>query len=146
VAPGAGINTAVTTIRETIMPQLFESEEEQQHEADDHSQASARRDEQRAILRLCLDEIASETTSALRDAAVAIPMLFAIPSSGAALVTFATPGDPTDSIWSRVTAIILDIVGSKIEVRGLIGRPLACAASGAIGMAELPGGDLQPLV
>jgi hypothetical protein len=53
---GARVNT-VTSISETILPQLIESEDQQ--ESEDQTQADKRRDEKRARLRLCLNEIAS---------------------------------------------------------------------------------------
>jgi hypothetical protein len=127
---GDGINTATTTtIGETIMPPIINAAE--QHESDDQTQADERCDEQRATLRLCLDDIASEATSALQATDLTMPMYFSVPSGGKALLTFMTPGDPSAEAWKQVTAIICDILLSKIVVSGLVGRPLACAPSGA---------------
>jgi hypothetical protein len=60
-----------------------------------------------------------------------MPIFFSVPASGSALLTFAAPGDPSDSDWERVTQIVCRVVGTEIEVEGLFGRPLACAAVGA---------------
>jgi hypothetical protein len=109
------------------MPQIIEAEEQQ--ESDHNAQAAERQNEQRATLRLCLNEIASEVTAALRDASLTIPVYFSVPSCGA-LVSFCTPTDPTDQEWAKATAIIVHVVGSKIKARGLVSRPLACAAMG----------------
>jgi hypothetical protein len=134
----ARVNTE-TTISETIMPQITESEE--QHEPDDHTQQAYERcDEQRATLRLCMGEIASEATLALQEADLNMQMYYSIPSSGAALLTFMTPAHPSDEAWELVTETICSAVSSKIKVSGLIGRPLTCAASGAqVNVAEVSG-------
>jgi hypothetical protein len=128
---GDGINTvATTTIRETIMPRIVS--EEEQLESAVQTQADERCDEQRATLRLCLDEIAEEATSALQGTDLNMPVYFSVPSSGAALLTFCTPLDPTEGAWEQVTAIICDILLSKIAVSRLVARPLACAPSGVL--------------
>jgi hypothetical protein len=112
------------------MPPLIKSDE--LHDGpDDQVEAADRLHSQRAKLRLSLDEIASEVTTALQDAALAMPVFLSVPSTGA-LLTFMTPGDPPDEAWATVTDIICGILSSKIVVGGLIARPLACAASGAL--------------
>jgi hypothetical protein len=108
------------------MPQIIDAEE-QQHESADETQADERCDEQRAMLRVSLDEIASETTSALQEADLTMPVYFSVPSSGSAILTFMTSADPSDEDWSRATEIVCDVAGRKIQVENLIGRNLRCA-------------------
>jgi len=122
------INTVVTTTDETAMPQFFR--DEFPDDADHQVQAVERRDVQRDRLRMAIDQIAAEVTTALRDESLTVPVFFAIPSSGSALLTFATAADPTDQTWERVSKIVCQIVGNTIGVTGLIGRSLACTATG----------------
>ena len=52
---------------------------------------------QREIIRLALDELASEVGTALHDACLDFPVYVAIPNSGDSLATIATPLDPTSA-------------------------------------------------
>jgi hypothetical protein len=110
------------------MPQIIDAEE--QHESADQTQANDRCDEQRARLRPCLDDVAEEAISALQEADLTMPVYFAVPSSGSAILTFMTCHDPSDADWSKATQIICDVAGRKIQVENLIGRALRCAPSG----------------
>jgi hypothetical protein len=93
---------------------------------------------QREPLRASLDEIASAVTTALDDPVHPIAVFLTVPSSGEALLTFATPIDPTDEDWSRVSQVICDIVGNRIGVEGLYGRPVLWAASVPRWAADVP--------
>jgi hypothetical protein len=61
-----------------------------------------------AKLRRCLNEIAWEVSAALEEAALAMPIFISVPSGGA-LLTFCTPGDPSDKAWEKVTEIMCAI-------------------------------------
>jgi hypothetical protein len=65
-----------------------------------------------SVIRQSLDEIANEVGAALRDARLDFPVGLTIPSSGYALITMATPVDPSDDDLSQATAIVRHIVSS----------------------------------
>jgi hypothetical protein len=139
------INTVVNTTDERAMPQLFR--DEFPDDADHKAQATERRDAQRDRLSVSIDQIAAEVTTVLCDESLRIPIFFAIPSSGSALLTFATTADPTDQTWERVSKIVCQIVGNTIGVTGLIGRPLTSAATGVATVAgDVSDGVGQPLI
>jgi hypothetical protein len=96
-------------------------------------------DAQRAIIRLALDDIASEVGAALRNARLDFPVGLAVPSSaGFALITMITPLDPSDSDWAQATAIVRHIVSSKLGGIRLRSRPLPCAmVNTTMGAAEV---------
>jgi hypothetical protein len=121
------------------MPQLFR--DEFPDDADLQAQAAERRDAQRDRLRMSIDQIAAEVTTVLRDESLNMPVFFAVPSGGPALVSFATPGDPPNETWEHVTRIVCQIVGNTIGVTGLTGRPLTCAATGVAMVAGDVSGD-----
>jgi hypothetical protein len=85
--------------------------------------------ERRNKMIACLPEVAAEATAALNDAGLSMPLFFSVPSSGEALATFATPGDPSEEDWRRVSDIIIKIVGSKLGIEGLRTSALPCVAS-----------------
>jgi len=92
---------------------------------------------QRAIVRLALDEIATEVGAALRDAHLDFPLGSSIPSSSS-LITMVTSADPSDGDWSLATAIVRRIVSSKLGGIRLRSRPLPCAMVNAtMGAAEV---------
>ena len=67
-----------------------------------------------------------------------------IPSSGDALLTFATPIDPCDEDWSHAGQIVSDIIGDKLDGVKLRHRELPCAAAGVImGAADLLVGNTE---
>jgi hypothetical protein len=120
------------------MPQLIDPEELQNHAADPDASASDWRRQQRKRLTMSLDDIAAAVTTALQEAGLTMPIFFTIPSSGDALLTYATPLDPSDSEWLRAGQIVSDIVCSKIDGVRLRHQELPCAASGAVmGAADL---------
>jgi hypothetical protein len=96
------------------------------------------RDEQRNTLGSSLDQIASEVGAALSDAGIRIPVFFSVPSQGGAILTFATPLDPSEEEWARVSRIICPIVASKIGATSLRSQTLPCVAAGvSMGAADL---------
>ena len=75
-----------------------------------------------------------------------MPVFFSVPSSGNALATFATPGDPSEEDSHRASDIILGIVGSKLGIEGLRTNALPCVPSGVhMGTADIiPASDDHP--
>jgi hypothetical protein len=92
----------------------------------------------REVLRRLLNEIAAQLNSTLIAAGIACPVYICVPASGEALVTFATPLDPSDDEWNRVSQIACQIVSEKTGITQLRSRGLVCAMAGtAMGAAEL---------
>jgi hypothetical protein len=95
-------------------------------------------DAQRGVIRLALDEIATEVGTALRDAHLDFPVFLTVPNSGESLATMACPLDPSDADWSHASAIVCRIIGQRPGDIRLRGRPLHCAvASATMGAAEV---------
>jgi hypothetical protein len=93
---------------------------------------------QREVIRLALDEVATETNIALRDSGLGFPVGLAIPSSGYALITMITPIDPSEDDWAQATRIVRHIVSSKLGGIRLRSRPLPCTmVQAAMGAAEV---------
>ena len=96
------------------------------------------REAQREIIRLALDEIATEVGTALRDAHLDFPVFIAVPNSGESLATMACPLDPSDSDWSRASAIVCRVIGQRLGDAQLSGRALHCAVTNAtMGAADV---------
>jgi hypothetical protein len=92
----------------------------------------------REVLRRLLNEIAAQLNSTLIAAGIACPVYICVPASGEALVTFATPLDPSDDEWNRVSQIACQIVSEKTGITRLRSRGLVCTMAGtAMGAAEL---------
>jgi hypothetical protein len=102
------------------MPQIVE-----QTSTDDGREA------QREILRLALDEIATEVGTVLRDVHLDFPVFLTVPNSGDSLATMACPLDPSDSDWSHASAIVCGIIGKRLGAVRLHGRALHCAVANA---------------
>jgi len=90
--------------------------------ADDRIQAH------REIIRQSLDEIAADVGTPLRDAGLNYPVFLTVPQSGDALATIATPLDPSDEDWSKMSEIACRVIGKRLGGFSLIGRALPCAA------------------
>jgi hypothetical protein len=102
--------------------------------------AEDRVENQRETIRQSLNDITAELNSALVAARLAYPVYLCVPTSGNVLLTFASPLDPDDNEWARITEIALEIVSRKIGVTSLQTRALACGMAGAtMGAAELIG-------
>ena len=96
------------------------------------------REAQREIIRLALDEIATEVGTALRDAHLDFPVFLTVPNSGESLATMACPLDPSDADWSHASALVCSIIGQRLGDVRLCGRPLQCAVANAtIGAADV---------
>ena len=93
---------------------------------------------QREIIKLALDEIAAQVGTALRDARLDFPVFLTVPNSGESLATMACPLDPSDSDWSRASAIVCRIIGQRLGDARLSGRSLHCAiANATMGAADV---------
>ena len=109
------------------MPQIVE-----QTSTDDGREA------QREIIRLALDEIATEVGTALRDAHLDFPVFLTVPNSGDFLATMACPLDPSDADWSHASAIVCGVIGKRVGDVRLRGRALHCAVANAtMGAADV---------
>jgi hypothetical protein len=105
-----------------------------QHEPSSDDEPEA----QRAVIRLALDDIAAEVGTALRDACLDFPVYLTVSNSGTSLATMACPLDPSDTEWSRASAIVCEIIGRRLGNIRLGGRPLHCAVANAtMGAAEV---------
>jgi hypothetical protein len=92
----------------------------------------------REMMKEQLNTIAAAVQAALREADLPHPIFFSVPSGGPAMITYATPLDPSEEVWKRISAIVCRVVGEQVGVEGLQGRPLPCAmAAGTMGAADL---------
>jgi hypothetical protein len=84
-----------------------------------------------------LPQIAAEVAAAMSSASLHLPVFFAVPGSGDALVTFATPLDPDDEDWDRACAIVCQVVKALLG-NSLTARELSSSSAGmkAVGVAE----------
>ena len=71
-------------------------------EREDDSSTDDELDAQRDIIRKSLDEIANDIGMAMRDVGLTFPVYITVRNSGDALVTIATPLDPSDEEWQKV--------------------------------------------
>jgi hypothetical protein len=88
-------------------------------------------DEQREIIRHSLHEIVNDIGMAMRDAGLRFPVFMTIRDSGDSLATIATPGDESDTDWSRASTIVCQIIGQKTGGSKLRSRELVCAVANA---------------
>ena len=105
---------------------------DQQRDADDLRSA------QRDLIRQSLSEIANDLSKEMRDAALDFPVYMTVPRSGNSLATIATPLDPSDEDWERVSAIVCRILEQRIGGGRLRGRELTCViANGSMAAADV---------
>ena len=76
-----------------------------------------------------LDQIAQEAQRALAAEGFDIPLFFILPTSGQSIVTFGTPGDPTDEQWEQAGRIVSAIVQKSVGLRGTRCREVVCATT-----------------
>jgi len=81
----------------------------------------------REIIRACLSEIIVEIGDRLREAGLNAPIFLTVPLSGDAIVTMATPLDPSDDEWAIVTGIVCSTVSDRLHGLKLRGREMICA-------------------
>ena len=93
---------------------------------------------QREVIRLALNDIASEIGISLRAAHLDFPVYVTVQNSGMSIANIACPLDPSDEDWSQATAIVYRIIGKRLGGVRLRGRPLPCAvAHGTIAVADV---------
>jgi len=114
------------------MPQISEQTEQLDYQTLDQEISGDRLFQQRKLLTSRLADIAFLTRAALDAASLPMEIFFVIPSSGDAMITYGTPGDPCDEDWVYVDRIISDIVGNIVGLSGLHGRELPCAGTGPL--------------
>jgi hypothetical protein len=81
----------------------------------------------REIIRACLNDVVAEIADRLREAGLTFPVFLTVPRSGDAIVTMATPLDPSDNEWSQVTKIVCSTVSERLNGLKLRGREMICA-------------------
>jgi hypothetical protein len=88
-------------------------------------------DAQRDIIRQSLDAITNDIGMAMRDVGLTFPVYITVRNSGDALVTIATPLDPSDEEWQQASAIVCRTLEERAGCDRLRGRGLACAVANA---------------
>ena len=68
---------------------------------------------------------------AMRDVGLTFPLYMTVRNSGDALVTIATPLDPSDTDWQQASAIVCRTLEERVGCGRLRGRELACAIANA---------------
>src|ERR1700733_6010024 len=76
-----------------------------------------------------LGQIAQQARQALEERGIDIGLFFFVPHSGNAVLTFGTPGDPTDPEWEQVGTIVSAIVREATGIGRTRCREIACAST-----------------
>jgi hypothetical protein len=88
----------------------------------------------REIIRASLDEIVADVGTEMRGIGLQYPIFMTVPHSGDPI---ATPLDPSDDDWSKMSAIACRVVGRRLGIR-LHDKTLPCAmANAAMAAADL---------
>jgi len=74
------------------------------------SMVGRRTEANREIIRDTLSVIIVEIEARLCEAGLDLPICLAVPNSGDAIITMATPLDPTEVDWSRAVEVVCRIV------------------------------------
>ena len=106
---------------------------------DPQTGSDMRLDAQRDIIRQSLDAIINDIEMAMRDVGLTFPVYITVRNSGDALVTIASPHDPSDEQWQQASAIVCRTLEERVGCGRLRGRELACAIAnaGAINAADV---------
>ena len=88
-------------------------------------------DAQRDVIRHSINEIVNDIGMKMRDVGLTFPLYITVRNSGDALVTIATPLDPSDEAWQQASAIVCRTLEERIGCNRLRGRELACAIANA---------------
>ena len=109
------------------------------NEIDPQTASNDKLDAQRDIIRQSLDAIINDIGTAMRDIGLTFPVYITVRNSGDALVTIASPLDPSDEQWQQASAIVCRTLEQRVGCGRLRGRELACAIanSGAINAADV---------
>jgi len=86
---------------------------------------------QRTIIRMALDEIAAELGVQLQAENLHCKVFLTVPNSGTSIATIATPADPTEEEWARVSDMVCGLIGKRLGGMRLHGRNLTCAMAQA---------------
>jgi hypothetical protein len=81
----------------------------------------------REIVKQSLQEIARQIEERLQAANLDCPVFISVPRSGDAIAQMATPIDPTDEVWAKVTQIVHALLSERLGGMSLIGNGLDCA-------------------
>ena len=100
-------------------------------EHDDGSSTGNKLDTQRDIIRQSLDAIVNDIGMAMRDVGLTFPLYITVRNSGDALVTIATPLDPSDTEWQQASEIVCRTLEERVGCGRLRGQELACAIANA---------------
>jgi hypothetical protein len=100
-------------------------------EHEDDSSTDDTLDAQRDIIRQSLDTITKDIGMAMRDAGLTFPLYITVRNSGDALVTIASPLDPSDTDWQQATAIVCRTIEERVGCGRVRGRELSCAIANA---------------
>jgi hypothetical protein len=92
-------------------------------------------DARRKAIRPVLDQIAAELAGALRDAGLDFPVYLSIPTSGRSIISFVTPGDPTEAQWSQATELLCATLSERLDRVKLMHRELTCAVANSTPVA-----------
>jgi len=106
---------------------------------DPQTESDDRLNAQRDIIRQSLDAITNDIGMAMRDVGLTFPVYITVRNSGDALVTIATPIDPSDEEWQQASAIVCRTLEERVGCGRLHGRELVCAIAnaGAINAADV---------
>src|ERR1700735_3815554 len=97
-----------------------------EHEDDSSNDDSL--DATRDIIRQSINEIANDIGMKMRDVGLTFPLYITVRNCGDALVTIATPVDPSDADWQRASAIVCRTLEERGGCGRVGGRELACAS------------------
>jgi hypothetical protein len=97
----------------------------------EHHEIDKKLNAQRDIIRQSLDAITNDIGMAMRDVGLSFPVYITVRNSGDALVTIATPSDPSDADWQQASAIVCRTLEERVGCGRLGGRELACAIANA---------------
>jgi hypothetical protein len=90
-------------------------------------QEDHRVESKREIIRKSLNEIVQELEIRMREGGFNVPVFLTVPNSGLAVMTMATPADPSLEDWVRITDIICGAVSERLNGISLRSRALPCA-------------------
>jgi hypothetical protein len=86
----------------------------------------------REIIRETLNDIAQEAAIRLQEAGLNIPIFLSVPGNGGkAILTLATPIDPSEGDWSRVSVVVCEVAGKRLDGAKLRGHDIKCAMANA---------------
>jgi hypothetical protein len=93
----------------------------------------------REIIREVLDDIAKEVGSRLQEVGLNVPIFLSVPKNGGkAILTLASPIDPSEPDWLQVSGIVCEVAGKRLDGVILIGEEIRSAmANGTMSVAEV---------